>query len=170
MYSNLPTNLRAQFAKAIHERRDEELLRPRQQTSDITVLPKRERQLHTKRCYTCSPKPYVARFMFYETDTIQFHFDLINRPYIIATPKEHVENIYDLSPDKLNNLMTSIQTFCNDRKIYDYQMSVNFGSWKHHRHLHLKIKIDESVYKIMKKDHFTLLNLQKNYPTQQECN
>ena len=170
MYTSLPTNLRAQFAKAIHERRDEELLRPAPKTSDITILPKRRDSVHTKRCYTCSPKPYVARFTFYETDIVKFHFDLINRPYIIVTPKEHVENIYDLSENKLAMVITSIKTFFNNRKIYDYQMSVNFGAWKHHSHLHLKIKIDESVYKIMKNDHFTLLNLQKNYPTQQECN
>jgi len=163
MYSSLPTNLRAQFAKAIHTRRDEELSRPIQKEIDITVLPKRDKPINSKRCYTCCPKPYVARFMFYETDTVQFHFDLINRPYIIVTPKEHIETIYDLSGNQLNNLMTNIHLFCNDRQIHDYQMSINFGSWKHHRHLHVKIKIDENVYKIMKKDHFAFLNLNKNY-------
>ena len=117
-------------------------------------------------CYTCQPKPYVARFTFYRTEHLLFHFDLIRRPYIIITPKEHVETPYELDQQALFDVYRSVETFCKDRNISDYQLSTNMGSWKTHAHLHWKLKIPENTCFRMKTDHFTLMYLEKNYTPQ----
>lgn len=160
-------NVTKEYQKCILSRKSEELslVPPVPPVPLYKVQPDSQSSTPTqnKTCYTCQPKPYVARFTFYRTENLLFHFDLIRRPYIIITPKEHVETPYDLDKEALFDLYRSVQTFCNERNIKDYQLSTNMGSWKTHAHLHWKLKIPEDTCFRMKTDHFTLLYLEKNY-------
>jgi len=163
------TDVTKEYQKSMLARKDEQLsmaVPPRQQPQETFKRPVRKNR---RICYTCRPKPYVERFTFYNTEHLLFHFDLIRRPYIIITPKKHVETPYDLDEKELFDLYNSVNTFCKDRNIKDYQLSTNMGAWKTHAHLHWKLKIPENICFRMKTDHFTLLHLEKNYSAHSIC-
>jgi len=114
-------------------------------------------------CYTCYPKKYHLQFVYEEKDDCIFHFDLTKRSYIIVTPKRHIETIYELEKDEMFDITHSINSFCKEHNILNYQIVTNMGSWKTHEHLHWKIKLDQELYYRLQEDHFSLLKLKKNY-------
>ena len=152
-----------EYQSRVIERNSEELQKCRSNTVPQAKVPGITGMIQVKKCYTCVPKPYVERFTFYRTETLLFHFDLLRRPYIIITPRKHVETPYDLERDELFDVFAEVDTFCKNRNIHDYQLSTNMGSWKTHAHLHWKLKIPENACHRMKTDHFALLHLERNY-------
>lgn len=111
------------------------------------------------RCYTCKPKRLAKEHIFYidTQNSVKYHFDMISRPIIIATPYEHVLNIHDLNPSRISNIFESIKLFAEFWAIPDYQLLINHGSWKHHEHLHIKIKTNENFIKKIRSDHFKFI-------------
>jgi len=127
------------------------------------IQPQRKKNNNSGKCYTCFPKPYVKNFQFNETENTIFHFDMLKRPFIIVTPKKHVETTFDLTSEELYTFVNDIKIFIETRGIRNYQLLTNGGQWKSHCHLHWKIKIDEDAFHRMKKDHFALISRQKEY-------
>ena len=108
------------------------------------------------RCYTCKPKRLAKEHIFYidTQNLVNYHFDMISRPIIIATPHEHVLNIHNLPSSRIASIFESIRLFSEFWSITDYQLLINHGSWKHHEHLHIKIKTNENFIKKIRSDHF----------------
>ena len=92
-----------------------------------------------------------------------FHHDMHKRPVIIMTPTRHVENIYEFSPDELNDLFKSLREFVTFWNIDDYQLSFNMGKWQNHEHFHCKIRISEKIIGRMRRDHFMHVKLENRY-------
>tara|TARA_B100000902_G_scaffold70002_1_gene75772 strand:- start:2683 stop:3279 length:597 start_codon:yes stop_codon:yes gene_type:complete len=119
----------------------------------------------TRKCYTCFPKRLAKEHTFVvdSTNKVKFHFDMCNRPLIIATPFKHINTILDFdTQEETVQFFTSIKNFCNFWNIKDYQIQINHGNWQHHEHLHAKIRANEdSIHKI-RQDHFKLIKMQKD--------
>jgi hypothetical protein len=45
----------------------------------------------------------------------------------------------------------------------NYQLMINNGDSQTHHHFHVKMRIDEPIANRMRRDHFTRINLEKNY-------
>tara|TARA_B100001094_G_C18112085_1_gene761787 strand:+ start:688 stop:1350 length:663 start_codon:yes stop_codon:yes gene_type:complete len=135
-----------------------------QQRRQITQLQNKQRH-GSRKCYTCFPKR-LAKEHTIKIDSeneVKFHFDMCNRPLIIATPFKHINTIGDFeTPDDLDKFFRGICNFCNFWNIKDYQLQINHGSWQHHEHLHAKIRGNEDIIHKLRKDHFTLIKLQKD--------
>ena len=119
----------------------------------------------SRKCYTCFPKRLAKEHTISEDseNSVKFHFDMCNRPIIIATPYKHIKTIQDFETDKeFVNFFKSISTFCKFWNIKDYQLQINHGEWQHHSHLHVKIKGNEDIIYKMRQDHFKLIKLQKD--------
>jgi len=116
------------------------------------------------KCYTCNPRGTIKDHIISETNDFTFHHDLFSRPYIIITSKVHYHEIYEI-PDttKLNmfNDINSFVDFWNLNK--NYQLIINNGDCQTHHHFHCKLKINEPIINRMRRDHFTRINLEKNY-------
>ena len=118
-----------------------------------------------KKCYTCQPKRLAEQHIFYRDSQVTFHFDLLQRPLIIITPDEHIESIYEMTNDRMKAFFNAIDTFCTYWNLKDYQIQMNSGKWKHHDHLHFKLKANENFVQKLRSDHFRLLKLQANHST-----
>tara|TARA_S200000501_G_scaffold360050_1_gene386683 strand:+ start:511 stop:1173 length:663 start_codon:yes stop_codon:yes gene_type:complete len=119
----------------------------------------------SRKCYTCFPKRLAKEHTIKidEDNKVKFHFDMCNRPLIIATPFKHINTLADFeTPQELHDFFQGIRIFCNFWNIKDYQLQINHGSWQHHEHLHVKIRGNEDAIHKLRKDHFTLLKLQKD--------
>ena len=66
---------------------------------------------------------------------------MLKRPYIIVTPKKHIQTTFDLTSEELYTFINDIKIFIETRDIRNYQLLTNGGEWKSHCHLHWKIKI-----------------------------
>ena len=118
----------------------------------------------TRKCYTCFPKRLAKEHTISEDvdNSVKFHFDLCNRPIILATPFKHVNTLSDFETnDEIANFFKSLSQFCKFWNIKDYQISINHGDWQHHSHLHVKIKGNEDLIFKMRQDHFKLIKMQK---------
>jgi hypothetical protein len=115
-------------------------------------------------CYTCKPHGTLKEHIISQTDHFTFNHDLFRRPLIIITTKEHYHTIYDI-PDpvklKLFEEIHSFVDFWNLNK--NYQLMINNGNSQTHHHFHVKMRIDEATANRMRRDHFTRINLEKNY-------
>ena len=150
--------------------------------SECTVIPEKYRKLTdvtsqkrhlsdvkknkgTRKCYTCFPKRLAKEHTFVDDDVnkVKFHFDMCNRPLIIATPYKHINTILDFDTnEEMCQFFNSIKIFCNFWNIKDYQIQINHGDWQHHEHLHAKIKANEDCIHKIRQDHFKLIKLQKD--------
>lgn len=126
---------------------------------------KKESKKNKRHCYTCRPRGKVLKHIIEKSTmkNVMFHFDLHKRPIILVTPVYHYTNIYEIPPAEIENLFSSIRIFCEEWNIKDYQVSFNNGKWQSHSHFHMKIKTNENIINRMKKDHFKLHKLEKNY-------
>tara|TARA_X000001036_G_scaffold438752_1_gene487484 strand:+ start:5605 stop:6219 length:615 start_codon:yes stop_codon:yes gene_type:complete len=119
----------------------------------------------SRKCYTCFPKRLAKEHTISEDDenSVKFHFDMCNRPVVIATPYKHIETINDFETEKETvNFFKSIKIFCKFWNIKDYQIQINHGTWQHHSHLHAKIRGNEDIIYKMRQDHFKLIKMQKD--------
>jgi diadenosine tetraphosphate (Ap4A) HIT family hydrolase len=117
------------------------------------------------RCYTCKPRGKVKKHMINTSGSGKFifHHDMHKRPVIIMTPARHIENIYELTPDELNDLFKSLKEFAAFWNIDDYQLSFNMGKWQNHEHFHCKIRISEKIIGRMRRDHFEKIKMDARY-------
>ncbi len=134
-----------------------------QQKRQINNIQRKNTQ-GTRKCYTCFPKRLAKEHTIKIDDEnkVKFHFDMCNRPLIIATPFKHINTLGDFeTPQELSDFFRAIRNFCNFWNIKDYQLQINHGSWQHHDHLHAKIRGNEDIIHKLRKDHFALLKMQK---------
>ena len=117
-------------------------------------------------CYTCKPRGTIKDHIINQTENYTFNHDLFNREYIIITSKIHYHDIYDI-PDLIKlKLFEDINSFVNFWNLNNnYQIIINNGDLQTHHHFHCKLKIDSVILNRMKRDHFTRINLEKSYLT-----
>lgn len=127
--------------------------------------PTKKSKTSKRQCYTCKPRGKVYKHIIKGTigSNVIFHFDLHKRPLILATPKKHYESLYEMPNNEVLELLQSTKSFCEFWKIKDYQVSFNNGNWQTHSHFHLKIKANEKILNRMRRDHFSMQKLNKNY-------
>jgi diadenosine tetraphosphate (Ap4A) HIT family hydrolase len=116
------------------------------------------------KCYTCKPRGTLKDHIISQTEDYTFNHDMFRRPLIIITSKTHYHDIYEI-PDHIKlKLFESIKQFVEFWNLNNnYQLMINNGDSQTHHHFHVKMKIDEDVANRMRRDHFTRINLQKNY-------
>ena len=118
----------------------------------------------SNKCYTCKPRGTLKEHIICQNEHFTFNHDLFRRPLIIITTKKHYHTIYDI-PDNLKlELFEEINKFVNFWNLSNsYQLMINNGNSQTHHHFHVKMKIDDSIANRMRRDHFTRINLEKNY-------
>lgn len=118
----------------------------------------------SKKCYTCTPRGTLKDHIISQSNDFVFNHDLFRRPLIIITSKIHYHTINEL-PDSIKiSLFKDIEIFVNFWNLAtNYQLMINNGDSQTHHHFHVKMKIDDSVANRMRRDHFTRINLEKNY-------
>jgi hypothetical protein len=115
------------------------------------------------RCYTCKPRGTIKEHIISQTNHFTFNHDLFRRPMIIITSKNHYHTMYEI-PDHIKlELFNDIKNFTDFWNLKDYQLIINNGDSQTHHHFHIKIKIEDLVANRMRRDHFTRINLEKNY-------
>ena len=117
-----------------------------------------------KNCYTCKPRGTIKEHIISQTDNFVFNHDLFRRPMIIITSQHHYHTIYDI-PDTIKiQLFEEIKVFTEFWNLTnDYQLIINNGNSQTHHHFHIKMKINDLIANRMRRDHFTRINLEKNY-------
>jgi hypothetical protein len=142
----------------------ERFAKPTDVTQQKRLIQKTKLQLGTRKCYTCFPKRLAREHTIQvdEENKVKFHFDMCNRPLIIATPFEHITSITEFGDtEDVNKFFVSISKFCKFWNIKDYQIQINHGSWQHHEHLHAKIRGNEDLFFKLRQDHFKLIKMTK---------
>ena len=115
---------------------------------------KRKRNKKEKECYTCFlPKGAVQRHVIEINKYTSFHFDMWDRPYIIATPRYHYHTLFEMEPEEQAQLWSDIHFFMKKMGFNDYQCLFNNGEWQTHHHLHIKIRCDEMKIKKLRNLH-----------------
>ena len=115
-------------------------------------------------CYTCKPRGTLKEHIISQTEDFTFNHDMFRRPLIVITSKQHYNNIYSM-PDSIKlKLFEDINQFVEFWNLKEnYQLMINNGLSQTHQHFHVKMKIDDTIANRMRRDHFTRINLQKNY-------
>lgn len=106
-------------------------------------------------CYTCNPKGKVRSHIIQKTNLMTFHYDMLNRPILIATPNRHVHTIFDLKPEEQDEMWHDIRQFLHDHDYKDYQVFFNNGEWQSHYHFHIKIRANEEQIERDRKCHLS---------------
>jgi len=111
-------------------------------------------------CYSCHPSAYVRRHATHKTADFVFGYDMRNRPLIIVTPRQHYHEITDMPAELVTRMFADIRQWLADQGICDYQTQLHFnaGRWQSHHHFHVKVRIDEQLYKLMRHRHFATIN------------
>ena len=124
----------------------------------------RNKNQNVNKCYTCKPHGTLKEHIISQTENFTFNHDLFRRPLIIITTKEHYHTIYDI-PDSIKlQLFEDIRVFVDFWNLNtNYQLMINNGDSQTHHHFHVKMRIDEAIANRMRRDHFTRINLEKNY-------
>ena len=118
----------------------------------------------SKKCYTCKPHGTLTEHIISKTEHFTFNHDLFRRPFIIITSNVHYHTIYDIPDHVKLKLFEDIRSFVDFWNLSSsYQLMINNGNSQTHHHFHVKMKIDESIANRMRRDHFTRINLEKNY-------
>ena len=125
---------------------------------------KNKKAININKCYTCKPHGTLKEHIISKTENFTFNHDLFRRPIIIITSNIHYHTIYDI-PDQIKlKLFEDINSFVVFWNLSNsYQLMINNGDSQTHHHFHVKMKIDESIANRMRRDHFTRINLEKNY-------
>jgi hypothetical protein len=115
------------------------------------------------KCYTCKPRGTLKEHIISQTSSFTFNHDLFGRPVIIITSKVHYHTIYEI-PDHLKlKLFDDINSFVEFWNIKDYTLVINNGNSQTHHHFYVKMTIEPNIANRMRRDHFTRINLEKNY-------
>ena len=118
----------------------------------------------SSKCYTCKPRGTLKDHIISQTEHFTFNHDLFRRPIIIITTKKHYHTIYELPDDLKLTLFEDIRIFVDFWNLsHRYQLNINNGEAQTHHHFHVKLYIEEMVANRMRRDHFTRINLEKNY-------
>lgn len=114
-------------------------------------------------CYSCYPSRFVRRHVTHETDEFVFGYDMWGRPLIIVTPRRHYHAITEMSAELLERMFAEIkQWLCaNDICGHQTQLHWNSDAWQTHHHFHVKLRIDEERYRVMRKRHFDSIDRQR---------
>ena len=125
---------------------------------------RKKNQNNQNKCYTCKPHGTLKEHIISQTENFTFNHDLFRRPLIIITTKEHYHTVYDI-PDSIKlKLFEDIGVFVDFWNLNkNYQLMINNGDSQTHHHFHVKMRIDEPIANRMRRDHFTRINLEKNY-------
>ncbi len=116
------------------------------------------------KCYTCKPRGTLKDHIISQTDNYTFNHDLFRRPMIIVTTKQHYHDIYEIPDNLKTQLFEDIRQFIEFWNLSkDYQLIINNGASQTHHHFHCKLVIDPEIANRMRRDHFTRINLQKQY-------
>jgi hypothetical protein len=120
--------------------------------------------LFKNKCYTCVPRGTMKDHIISHSENFTFNHDTFRRPLIIICSVKHYHTIYDM-PDHIKvKLFNDIKQFVEFWNLtLNYQLMINNGNSQTHHHFHIKMKIDDSIAKRMRRDHFTRINLQKTY-------
>jgi len=117
-----------------------------------------------KNCYTCKPRGTIKEHIISQTEHFAFNHDLFRRPMIIITSKNHYHTIYDIPDEVKIQMFEDIRVFTEFWNLSsEYQLIINNGNSQTHHHFHIKMKINDLVANRMRRDHFTRINLEKNY-------
>jgi len=124
----------------------------------------RKKNQNPNKCYTCKPHGTLKEHIVSQTGHFVFNHDLFRRPLIIITSKEHYHTLYEI-PDHIKlQLFEDIRIFVEFWNLNkNYQLMINNGDSQTHHHFHVKMRIDEAIANRMRRDHFTRINLEKNY-------
>ena len=124
----------------------------------------KKKEASASKCYTCKPRGTLKDHIISQTNDFIFNHDLFRRPLIIITSKIHYHTINEI-PDSIKlKLFKDIDIFVNFWNLAtNYQLMINNGDSQTHHHFHVKMKIDDSIANRMRRDHFTRINLEKNY-------
>ena len=124
----------------------------------------RKKTQNINKCYTCKPHGTLKEHIISQTEDFTFNHDLFRRPLIIITTKEHYHTMYEI-PDSIKlKLFEDIRVFVEFWNLNkNYQLMINNGDSQTHHHFHVKMRIDEPIANRMRRDHFTRINLEKNY-------
>jgi len=125
-----------------------------------------ENKKNKSKCYTCKPRGTLKDHIISQTDHFTFNHDMFRRPMIIVTTKKHYHTINEI-PDNLKlQLFEDIRVFIDFWNLNErYQLIINNGELQTHHHFHAKLVIDETIANRMRRDHFTRINLEKQYDT-----
>jgi len=117
-----------------------------------------------KKCYTCKPRGTLKDHVISHTDYFTFNHDMFRRPLIIITSKPHYHTLYEMPDNVKLSLFNDIQSFVDFWNLNkNYQLMLNNGESQTHHHFHIKMKINADIANRMRRDHFTRINLEKNY-------
>jgi diadenosine tetraphosphate (Ap4A) HIT family hydrolase len=132
--------------------------------SEFSTTPNTDLNCDSKKCYTCKPRGTIKEHVISSTEHFTFNHDLFRRPLIIITSKTHYHTLYEM-PDNIKlTLFNDINLFAQFWNLNEnYQLMLNNGSSQTHHHFHIKMKINTEIANRMRRDHFTRINLQKNY-------
>jgi hypothetical protein len=121
-------------------------------------------ETESKKCYTCKPRGTIKEHIISSSENFTFNHDLFRRPLIIITSKQHYHTMYDM-PDQVKlSLFNDINLFVQFWNLNkNYQLMINNGDAQTHHHFHVKMKINPDIVNRMRRDHFTRINLEKNY-------
>lgn len=133
----------------------------------------KKRSTEEHECYTCNPSGKVATHIIEKTELVTFHYDMFNRPILIATPNKHVHTIFELSADEQQQMWNDIRQFLHKHEYDDFQIYFNNGNWQTHYHFHIKIRANEEKVLYNRKCHIqhiqprdSILNVHMRHPVE----
>ena len=117
-----------------------------------------------RKCQTCYPKKLGIKHTITTLNGVIFHYDMCNRPVIIASPQEHMTE-FPHDKDFLGNLSQTILQFCSNWNFTNYSLVWDIREYNIN---HIKVKIfiqeqDKDKLKSMKDIHFDVINRSKYY-------
>lgn len=110
-----------------------------------------------KKCYRCFPKNKIKKHVIGMSicGNFVFHYDINNRPYIIVMPTEHINSIHSIDSIKLKKMFEAINILCDFLHIFNYTLIYdNDTNSNDTKHMILKIKIEQKLYKKLIDEHF----------------
>ena len=126
--------------------------------------PDQVQEIHVNKCYTCRPRGTIKEHIISNTEYFTFNHDMFRRPLIIITSRHHYHTLYEMSDQVKLSLFHDIETFVEFWNLNkNYQLMINNGDAQKHHHFHIKMKINPDIANRMRRDHFTRINLEKNY-------
>lgn len=117
--------------------------------------PDRDGPLKLDACLSCTGSAATRRVAqaskIREAKTCSVWLDAQGRPMLVATPIDHIESVDDLGDDQLGDLFVSMGAALREHVFPHGQISfvsliANHGSFRNHRHLHLKCRLEPAVF------------------------
>jgi hypothetical protein len=95
----------------------------------------------------------------------RFHFDLKGRPLLIYTPFLHKNTTLELTGEELRASFSEIAAFMGQIGLSNYQVSMNFGTWINHAHVHWKIRANEQCIRAIRMRHMERVASSRLWPS-----